>query len=117
MIHLAMLRAAFYGSENAERFVLRPDALVERVCLCNRNDAVVLAMQDENGAGDLVGDALEGELLCPLERGLVVRCAGDPAKLEGRTRRRARVFRGVTGDEVVQVPVHRAEGDAGGIAF
>src|SRR5262249_16615892 len=64
-------------------------------------------------------DALERELLRPFERGLVVGRAHHPAELEDRGRARARIGREpglVAGDPIINVPMHGAERDRGGVA-
>src|SRR5688572_14497385 len=68
VVDLAVLRAALLGGEDLELLALGADPLVQRLRLLHRHDAVVLAVGDEKRALDLVRDALEGELLRPLQR-------------------------------------------------
>src|SRR5262245_40930456 len=70
VIDLAVLGAAFLGGENLDVLALRADLLVELLRFRERNDAVVLAVQHEEGAFDPLRDAFERELLRPFERGL-----------------------------------------------
>ena len=84
VVDLAMLGAAFGFGEDLQRLVLRADPLVELLRLRERHDAVVLAMQDQDRALDLLGHAFEREFLRPFQRGCVVGRADHPAELEGR---------------------------------
>src|SRR4029434_7144318 len=83
-IDLAVLGAAFLGGENLDVLALRANPLVKLLGLRERDDPIIFTVQHEKGAFDPLGDALERELLSPFERGLIVRRAHHPAKLEDR---------------------------------
>src|SRR5439155_27114324 len=93
MIDLAVLRAALVGGEDPDVLALGTDPLVERLRSVERDDPVVLAVQDQECAFDVLRDSVERELLRPFERSLVVRRAADPAELEDRGGAGARVDR------------------------
>src|SRR6266849_2031542 len=63
MIDLAVLRAALVGGENPDVLALGADPLVERLRSVERNDPVVLAVQDQERAFDVLRDSFERELL------------------------------------------------------
>src|SRR5262245_34816132 len=104
VIDLAVLGAAFLGGKNLDVLALRAKLIVEVIRFRVQDDAVVLAVQHEEGAFDLLRDAVERELLRPFERGLVVRGADHPAELKDRGGARARIDREprlVAGDPLV----------------
>src|SRR5215813_11326853 len=120
VIDLAVLGAAVLDGENLDVLSFRADPLVELLRLGERHDPVVLAVQDEKRAFDPLRDAFERELLRPFERGLVVGRAHHPAELEDRGGARARIGRElglVAGDPIINVPMHGAERDRGGVAL
>src|SRR5215813_7142078 len=120
VIDLAVLGAAVLDGENLDVLSLRANPLVELLRFRERHDPVVLAVQDEKRAFDPLRDAFDRELLRPFERGLVVGRAHHPAELEDRGGARARIGREpglVGGDPIINVPMHGAERDRGGVAL
>src|SRR5262252_4123804 len=120
VIDLAVLGAAVLGSENLDVLSFRADPLVELLCLRERHDAILLAVQHQERAFDPLRDTFECELLRPFERGFVVGRAHYPAELEDRGGARARIGRElglVAGDPIINVPMHGAECHRGGVAL
>src|SRR4051794_30611643 len=120
MIDLAVFGAAFLRGEDLDVLSLRADGLVQLLRFRKRDDPLVLAMQHQERALDLLCDPLEREFLRPFERGLVVGRAHHPAELEQRGGAGARVDREpgfVAGYPFMDAPVHGAERDGGGVAL
>src|SRR5215470_16396238 len=67
IVALAVLGAAFLAREHAQRLVLRPTSVVERLRILERNLLVVLAVHDQERAAHLLHDAVEPERLQLLE--------------------------------------------------
>src|SRR6476620_12530473 len=63
VVNLAMLGAAFGLGEDFQRLVLGANTLVEFFCFGEWHHAVVLAVQHQDRAFDLVSHALEREFL------------------------------------------------------
>src|SRR6476619_5920027 len=59
VVNLAMLGAAFGLGEDFQRLVLGANTLVEFFCFGEWHHAVVLAVQDQDRASDLVSHAFE----------------------------------------------------------
>src|SRR5689334_3387931 len=120
IVDMGVLGAALFGREDLQRLVLRTDRLEQFWRVLDRNDAVIAAMGDEIGTGDIFGDVLEGELPRRLDRLVDGRRIDHPLELEVRLRHRLWIALVLLLDARLpsgEIPVQRRERNPGGIAL